>query len=84
VKIPENFNFAYHVMDELAKQKPGETAIVWCDELGAEAVFTYGDIKRLSDQAANVFTSAGIGKGDPVMLILKRRWEYWPILLALH
>jgi acetyl-CoA synthetase len=84
VKIPENFNFAYDVMDELAKQKPGETAMVWCDELGAEAVFTYGDIKRLSDQAAHVFVSAGIGRGDPVMLILKRRWEYWPILLALH
>jgi acetyl-CoA synthetase len=84
VKIPENFNFAYHVMDELAKQKPDETALVWCDELGAEASFTYGDIKRLSDQAASVFSSAGIGKGDPVMLILKRRWEYWPVLLALH
>ncbi|MDR1278078.1 MAG: AMP-binding protein [Treponema sp.] len=84
VKIPENFNFAYDVMDELAKQKPGETAMVWCDELGAEAVFTYGDIQRLSSQAAAVFVAAGIGRGDPVMLILKRRWEYWPVLLALH
>jgi acetyl-CoA synthetase len=84
VKIPENFNFAYDVVDELAKQKSGETALVWCDELGAEAVFTYGDLKRLSDQAAGVFAAAGIGKGDPVMLILKRRWEYWPLLLALH
>jgi acetyl-CoA synthetase len=84
VKIPENFNFAYDVMDELAKQKPGETALVWCDELGAEAFFTYGDMKRLSDQAARVLSAAGIGRGDPVMLILKRRWEYWPVLLALH
>jgi acetyl-CoA synthetase len=84
VKIPEQFNFAYDVMDELAAQKPGETAMVWCDELGAEAAFTYDDMKRLSNQAAHVFTAAGIGKGDPVMLILKRRWEYWPILLALH
>jgi acetyl-CoA synthetase len=84
VKIPENFNFAYDVVDELAARKPRETAMVWCDELGAEAVFSYGDIKRLSDQAANVLSAAGIGKGDPVMLILKRRWEYWPVLLALH
>ena len=84
VTIPENFNFAYDVVDELAKQKPGETALVWCDELGAEAVFSYGDMKRLSDQAAGVFAASGIGKGDPVMLILKRRWEYWPLLLALH
>jgi acetyl-CoA synthetase len=84
VKIPDNFNFAYDVVDELAKQKPHETALVWCDELGAEAVFSYGDIKRLSDQAACVFAASGIGKGDPVMLILKRRWEYWPVLLALH
>jgi acetyl-CoA synthetase len=84
VTIPENFNFAYDVVDELAKQKPGDTAMVWCDELGAEAVFSYGDMKRLSDQAAQVLNAAGIGKGDPVMLILKRRWEYWPVLLALH
>jgi acetyl-CoA synthetase len=84
VKIPENFNFAYDVVDELAKQKPHETAMVWCDELGAEAVFSFEDMKRLSGQAANVLSAAGIGKGDPVMLILKRRWEYWPILLALH
>jgi acetyl-CoA synthetase len=84
VLIPENFNFAYDVVDELAKEKPGEKALVWCDEEGAEAVFTYGDIKNLSAQAANVFTAAGIGKGDPVMLILKRRWEYWPVLLGLH
>jgi acetyl-CoA synthetase len=84
VNIPENFNFAYDVTDVLAAEKGGETAMVWCDEKGAEAVFTYADIKRLSDKAANVFREAGIGKGDPVMLILKRRHEYWPVLLALH
>jgi len=84
VNIPENFNFAYDVMDTLAKEKGDERALVWCDERGAEAFFTYAEIKTLSDKAANVLHEAGIGRGDPVMLILKRRWEYWPVLLALH
>jgi len=84
ITIPDNFNFAYDVIDVFAAQKGGERALVWCDEKGAEAIFTYAEIKTLSDKAANVLREAGIGKGDPVMLILKRRWEYWPVLLALH
>ena len=84
ITIPENFNFAYDVLDAIALEKGGERAMVWCDEKGAEAVFTFAEIKTLSDKAANVFIQAGIGKGDPVMLILKRRWEYWPLLIALH
>jgi acetyl-CoA synthetase len=84
VTIPENFNFAYDVVDEIAREDPRRRAMVWCDELGAEASFSFGDMKRLSDQAAEVFRSRGIGRGDPVMLILKRRYEYWPALLALH
>jgi acetyl-CoA synthetase len=84
VNIPDNFNFAWDVMDVLAGEKGGERALFWCDEAGAEAEFTYADIKRLSDQAANLLMAGGIRKGDPVMLILKRRFEYWPILLALH
>ncbi|MDR1143082.1 MAG: AMP-binding protein, partial [Spirochaetaceae bacterium] len=84
VNIPDNFNFAWDVMDELARTKPGDRALVWCDEKGAEASFTYGDLYRLSNQAANVLVQAGTGPGDPVMLILKRHWEYWPVLLALH
>jgi acetyl-CoA synthetase len=84
VTIPDNFNFSYEVMDELARTRPDSTALVWCDEKGAEASFSYAEIKNLSNQAANVLVQAGIGKGDPVMLILKRHWEYWPVLLALH
>ncbi|MDR2900046.1 MAG: AMP-binding protein [Treponema sp.] len=84
LNIPESFNFAFDVIDELAKTKPNERALVWCDEKGAEATFTFSDMKKLSDQAANVFVEAGIKKGDSVMLILKRRYEYWPVLLALH
>ncbi|MCL2230170.1 MAG: AMP-binding protein [Treponema sp.] len=84
IDIPENFNFAYDVIDELAKAKPNERALQWCDEKGAEAAFTFAEMKRFSNKAVNVLIGAGIGKGDPVMLILKRRWEYWPVLLALH
>ena len=84
IKIPENFNFAWDVMDVLAKNKPNERALFWCDEWGGKAEYTYDDIRRHSNQAANVLLSAGIRKGDPVMLILKRRYEYWPVLLALH
>ncbi|MDR2313020.1 MAG: AMP-binding protein [Spirochaetaceae bacterium] len=84
VNIPENFNFGYQVMDCFARIKPDEKALVWCDEKGAEAFFTYAEIKNLSNRAANVLREAGIGRGDPVMLILKRHWEYWPVLLALH
>jgi acetyl-CoA synthetase len=84
IAIPENFNFAYDVIDALAEKKGGERALVWCDEKGAEASFTFAEMKNLSGRAANVLRAAGIGRGDPVMLILKRRWEYWPVLLALH
>ncbi|MDR0386735.1 MAG: AMP-binding protein, partial [Treponema sp.] len=82
--VPDTFNFAYDVVDALAAERGGDRALLWCDERGAEAEFTYGDMKRLSDRAANVLGAAGIGRGDPVMLILKRRHEYWPVLLALH
>ena len=84
VEIPDNFNFAWDVMDELALARPDDPALVWCDEKGAEASFTYVQMQQLASQAANVLCGAGVAKGDPVMLILKRRWEYWPVLLALH
>jgi len=84
VNIPENFNFAYDVVDALANEKGGARALQWCDEKGAEASFTFAQMRDYSNKAANVLSKAGIGKGDPVMLILKRRWEYWPVILALH
>ena len=84
VNIPENFNFAYDVIDVLAQEKPNERALQWCDEKGAEAAFTFAEMRAYSNKAVNVLRNAGIGKGDPIMLILKRRWEYWPVLLALH
>ena len=82
--VPENFNFAYDVADEIAIKDPNKTAIVWCNDKGEEATFTFGQVKYYSDKAANFFKSIGIKKGDPVMLILKRRYEFWFCLLALH
>jgi acetyl-CoA synthetase len=84
INIPENFNFAYDVLDEIAEQTPDKVAIVWCDDKGSEATFTFGQVKKYCDKAANFFRSVGIKKGDPVMLILKRRYEFWFCILALH
>ncbi|HWQ08146.1 MAG TPA: AMP-binding protein, partial [Holophaga sp.] len=84
IQVPDSFNFAYDVADEYARIDPDKVALVWCDEQGAEATFTFGQLKEQSDRAANVFRGLGIRKGDPVMLILKRRYEFWFCLLALH
>jgi len=84
INVPDNFNFAYDVVDEIAAKSPDKVAIVWCDEKGNEATFTFGQLKYYSDKAANFFTKVGVGKGDPVMLILKRRYEFWFAILALH
>jgi acetyl-CoA synthetase len=84
IQIPEHFNFAFDVVDEIARNTPDKIAMVWCDDKGGEATFTFGQMKRFSDKAANFFRSIGIRKGDPVMLILKRRYEYWFCTLALN
>jgi acetyl-CoA synthetase len=82
--VPENFNFAYDIVDEIAYKTPEKIAMVWCDDKGNEAIFTFGQMKQYSDKAANFLRSKGIKKGDPVMLILKRRFEYWFCTLALN
>lgn len=84
INIPENFNFAYDVVDQMAKETPEKVALVWCDDKGNEAVFNFGQLKYYSDKAANFFKKAGIRKGDPVMLVLKRHYEFWFCILALH
>ena len=81
--IPENFNFAYDVMDAWAKEAPEKLALLWTNDQGEEIRATYAQLKEQSDQAASYLMSLGIGKGDPVMLILKRRYEWWIIMLAL-
>ena len=81
--IPENFNFAYDVMDVWAEEKPNGLAILWTNDQGEEIRTTFAQLKEQTDQAASYLMSLGIGKNDPVMLILKRRYEWWVIMLAL-
>ena len=82
--IPEEFNFAYDVMDAWAAEAPEKLAILWTNDQGDEIRTTYGELKEQTDQAASYLMSLGIGKNDPVMLILKRRYEWWVVMLALH
>ncbi len=81
--IPEHFNFAYDVMDAWAEEAPEKLALLWTNDQGKEIHATYKQLKEQSDQAASYLQSLGIGKGDPVMLILKRRYEWWIVMLAL-
>ena len=82
--VPRNFNFGYDVVDEAAAANPDKIALVWCDDKGGNKVFTFGQLKHFSDKTANFFSSLGIRRGDPVMLVLKRRFEFWFCILALH
>jgi acetyl-CoA synthetase len=84
INIPERFNFAYDVVDVLAREAPEKRALVWVDDRGEQHEFTFADMKRESDRVANLFRKQGITKGDAVMLILKGRYEFWFCILALH
>lgn len=84
VTVPENFNFGYDVVDAWAMAEPDRKALCWTDDKGGHLDFTFADIKRYSDRAASFFQSSGIGRGDMVMLILKRRYEFWFSIIALH
>lgn len=84
IKMPENFNFGYDVVDALAEKTPDAKAMIWCNDHGEEHIFTFADMKRMSDKTANYFKSIGIKKGDFVMLILKRHYQFWFSMVALH
>ena len=84
LEYPDNFNFGYDVVDKIADETPEKRALVWCNVEGEEHIFSFADIKKYSNQMANVFQNAGIGHGDRVMLILKRHYEYWFAAVALH
>ncbi len=83
ISWPENFNFAYDVVDETADEDPGKKALVWCNTTGEEHIFTFADIRDESNRIANVFLKAGITKGDKVMVVLRRHYEYWFVAMAL-
>lgn len=82
--IPRDFNFAYDVVDVWAAEEPSREALLWTNPEGEERRFTFADMKELSDQTASFFQSLGVGKGTRVMLMLKRHWQFWPAMMALH
>ena len=83
-KLPDNYNFGYDVVDAIASETPDKLAMVWCNAFGDDKQFTFSDISRLSTKTANVFSKYGIKKGDKVLLLLKRHYEYWYAVVALH
>ncbi|MEG2881788.1 MAG: AMP-binding protein, partial [Christensenella sp.] len=82
--VPENFNFGFDVVDELAKEKPNKRALLWTNDKDEERTFTFEEMSRLSNQSANFFKNEGIKKGDKVMLILKRHYDFWIAIIGLH
>ena len=81
---PENFNFAYDVVDALAAKCPHKRAMLWVGNDLTEREFTFEDISRMSSKAANYFTMLGIKRGERVMVVLKRHWQFWVVMMALH
>lgn len=84
IEVPDRFNFAYDVVDRWAAEEPDRECLLWVDDLGHERHFTFADMKRLSDRTASFFASHGIGRGDRVMLMLKRHPHFWLSMMALH
>lgn len=82
--VPDQFNFAYDVVDEWARIAPDKKALLWTNDKGECREFTFGEIKSYSDRTASYFRQLGIEKGDKVMAILKRRYEFWFTIIALH
>lgn len=84
IKTPEHFNFAFDVVDRFATEDSEKIALVWCNDKGNEKILTFSQMAKNVNKTANVLKSLGIKKGDSVMLILRRRYEFWYMLLALH
>ena len=84
LNVPDNFNFAYDVIDEIAKQTPDKVALIWTDDSGTTKKFTYLDLSRYSNMVANFLTERGIKRNDTVLLFMRRRWEYWILMMAMH
>lgn len=84
ITVPEKFNFAYDVVDEWARTEPNKKALYWCNDEGEEKLYTFDDVKRMSDKTANAFLARGIKRGDVVLLMLMQRPEAWFCMLALH
>jgi len=83
VNVPEDFNFGFDIIDGWAALERDKTALLWCDDHGGELRLSFGGLSALSNKAANYFRSLGIGKGDVVMCVLRQRYEYWIVAVAL-
>lgn len=83
-KNEDKFNFAFDVVDRLALKSPDKTAMLWVGNDKKSHAFTFADMKRYSNMTANYFESIGIKRGDCVMLVLKRHYQFWFSILALH
>lgn len=84
LQVPDNFNFAYDVVDAWAEAEPDRRALTWIDDRGHARNFSFAQMKAETDRTASFFASLGIGRGDRVMLMLKRRWQFWLSIIALH
>ncbi len=84
VTAPEKFNYGFDVVDVLGQKEPNKTALVWCNDKGEERFFSFKEISELSAKAANAFARLGVKRGDKVILILKRRYQFWYSIIALH
>ena len=83
LNLPDNFNFGYDIIDAIAKLDPKRPAMIWCDESGKEIHFTYEELMKKSNQTANMFLAHGVKKGDKVLCVLKRHYQFWFITIAL-
>lgn len=83
VNCPDDFNFGYDVVDDIAIHDPDRRAMVWCNPEGEEHVFTFADMKEWSDKGANFLADAGIGRGDMVLVVLRRHYQFWFVATAL-
>ena len=84
VDVPENFNFAYDVVDAIASENPDKVAILWTNDSGDKKTITFKMLSDMSNAVANFLRGRGIGRGDTVLLFLRRRWEYWVLMMAMH
>ena len=84
LKYPDDYNFAYDVLEEWARMAPDKPALLWTNPAGEEKRISFGEMNAWANRAAHALTGCGVTKGDVVTLIMKRRWEFWPAIMACH
>lgn len=83
-RVPDNFNFAYDVIDVLAQTEPERVAIIWQNDKGQKKKINFAQLSKYSSSVANFLSARGVKRGDTVLLFMRRRWEYWVLMMALH